>query len=82
MFYQIERIAGIEPASPTWKDGVISHYTIFANFCTPNESRTHNLRIRSALLYPIELWVQMRLGGLPDSKDSHSFVKPIFRTGL
>jgi|694.fasta_scaffold37114_12 hypothetical protein len=26
----VERIAGIEPASPTWKDGVISHYTIFA----------------------------------------------------
>jgi hypothetical protein len=26
--------------------------------------------------------VQMRLGGLPNSKDSHSFVKPIFRTGL
>ena len=29
-----------------------SHHT----FSTPNESRTHNLRIRSALLYPIELW--------------------------
>ena len=26
---------------------------------TPNRSRTCNLRIRSALLYPIELWVQI-----------------------
>ena len=28
-------------------------------FCTPGWTRTSNLRIRSALLYPIELWVQL-----------------------
>jgi hypothetical protein len=82
MSYQIERIAGIEPASPTWKDGVMSHYTIFADNREPNRSRTCNLHIRSVLLYPIELWVQMRLGGLPVSRGSHTLLKPKFRTGL
>ena len=71
MSYQIERIAGIEPASPTWKDGVMSHYTIFADNCEPNRNRTCNLHIRSVLLYPIELWVQM-FGRLPLLSESRS----------
>lgn len=27
------QVAGIEPASPTWKAGIISHYTIHAYLC-------------------------------------------------
>ena len=29
---------------------------------TPNRSRTYNPRLRRAMLYPVELWVQINLG--------------------
>ena len=40
-----------------WLSGFIP--TFNHSLCTPNRNRTYNLRIRSALLYPIELWVQL-----------------------
>ena len=34
----IEQMRGIEPPSPTWKEGVMNHYTTSAKQKTPNFS--------------------------------------------
>ena len=50
---------GFEPATPwsqTKCSTKLSHFPIHG---APNRSRTHNLLIRSQMLYPIELWARL-----------------------